>query len=591
MPLPLIMQNAVEPMQVDVEAVDNENHEEDTYVVENPTMDLEVYANSYTGLAKSYRLMYIADHCPTLRLEALKMAISYVMTTYNVSLYQLLHKNAGGAAAGGAGAAGAGAGAPSQDVPTFDTMWAETKSKKAALKLEKLDNDLKNYRSNSIKESIRRGHDDLGDHYLNCGDLSNALKCYSRARDYCTSGKHVVNMCLNVIKVSIYLQNWSHVLSYVSKAESTPDFAEGNSKDANQAVLTRLKCAAGLAELATKKYKSAAKHFIHANFDHCDFPEMISSSNVAMYGGLCALATFDRQELQKNVISSSSFKLFLELEPQLRDIIFKFYESKYASCLRLLDEIRDNLLLDMYIAPHINALYTQIRNRALIQYFSPYLSADLRKMATAFNRTVAALENEVMQLILDGQIQARIDSHNKILYAKDADQRSSTFEKAINVGKEYQRRTRMLILRAAMLKVQIHVKIRNRALIQYFSPYLSADLRKMATAFNRTVAALENEVMQLILDGQIQARIDSHNKILYAKDADQRSSTFEKAINVGKEYQRRTRMLILRAAMLKVQIHVKNQPRDSGNHTAEICVASGSSNTTTNAVSGGGLRN
>lgn len=49
---------------------------------------------------------------------------------------------------------------------------------------------------------FRRGHDDLGDHYLDCGDLSNALKCYSRARDYCTSAKHVINMCLNVIKVS-----------------------------------------------------------------------------------------------------------------------------------------------------------------------------------------------------------------------------------------------------------------------------------------------------------------------------------------------------------------------------------------------------
>jgi len=47
----------------------------------------------------------------------------------------------------------------------------------------------------------RRGHDDLGDHYLDCGDLANALKCYSRARDYCTTARHLVNMCLNVIKV------------------------------------------------------------------------------------------------------------------------------------------------------------------------------------------------------------------------------------------------------------------------------------------------------------------------------------------------------------------------------------------------------
>lgn len=452
------LQNAVEPMQVDAPPEDNDNNEEESYIVENPSLDLEVYASSYTGLAKLYRLMYIIDHCPSLRLEALKMAISYVMTTYNVNLYQVLHQKLAEISSF-SNVPDVAAQTSSQDIPLIDSVWIETRSKKAALKLEKLDNDLKNYKSNSIKESIRRGHDDLGDHYLDCGDLSNALKCYSRARDYCTSGKHVVNMCLNVIKVSVYLQNWSHVLSYVSKAEGTPDINESQNKESNLFIFTKLTCAAGLAELATRKYKPAAKHFLQANLDHCDFPELLSPNNIAMYGGLCALATFDRHELQKHVIFSSSFKLFLELEPQLRDIMFKFYESKYASCLKLLDEIKDNLLLDMYIAPHVNVLYTQIRNRALIQYFSPYLSADMRKMATAFNRTVPALEDELMQLILDGQIQARIDSHNKILYAKDVDQRSTTFEKSLIMGKKYQRRTRMLILRAAVLKNKIHVKV------------------------------------------------------------------------------------------------------------------------------------
>ena len=129
------------------------------------------------------------------------------------------------------------------------------------MKLEKLDNDLKNYKSNSIKESIRRGHDDLGDHFLDSGDLANALKCYSRARDYCTSGRHVVSMCVNVIKVSVYLQvsyskkqplhwvrlfffifilnekNWSHVMSYVNKALATPDLTEGNIKNVDYTTL------------------------------------------------------------------------------------------------------------------------------------------------------------------------------------------------------------------------------------------------------------------------------------------------------------------------------------------------------------------
>ncbi|XP_016839355.1 COP9 signalosome complex subunit 1 [Nasonia vitripennis] len=458
-------QNAVEPMQVDAPAEDNDNSEEEPYIVENPTLDLESYANQYTGRAKLFRLIYIADHCPSLRIEALKMAITYVMTTFNVSLYLILLKKAAQALST-PGLPDVAAQSTTQEIFTIDQMWVDTRSKKAAMKLEKFDTDLKNYKSNSIKESIRRGHDDLGDHYLDCGDLGNALKCYSRARDYCTSGKHVINMCWNVLKVSIYLQNWTHVISYVTKAQNTPDFPDVHGKDNSQGIVTKLKVAAGLAELATKKYKSAAKLFLQASLDHCDFPEILSPGNVALYGGLCALATFDRHELQKQVIFSSSFKLFLELEPQLRDIIFKFYESKYASCLKLLDEIKDNVLLDMYIAPHVNTLYLQIRNRALIQYFSPYLSADMRRMATAFNRTVAALEDELMQLILDGQIQARIDSHNKILYAKDVDQRSTTFEKSISLGKEYRRRTRLLILRAAILKNQIQVKSPQRETTQ-----------------------------------------------------------------------------------------------------------------------------
>lgn len=87
--------------------------------------------------------------------------------------------------------------------PVFNSSWVESTSQKSAIKLEKLDADLKNYKSNSIKESIRRGHNEIGDHYVNCGDLIEATKSYSKARDYCTSSSHIISMCLNIIKVCI----------------------------------------------------------------------------------------------------------------------------------------------------------------------------------------------------------------------------------------------------------------------------------------------------------------------------------------------------------------------------------------------------
>ena len=63
----------------------------------------------------------------------------------------------------------------------------------------------------------------------------------------------------------------------------------------------------------------------------------------------------------------SSFKLFLELEPLLRDVIVQFHQSKYTSCLSTLETLRNSFMLDQYLANHISDLYTQIRNKALIQ--------------------------------------------------------------------------------------------------------------------------------------------------------------------------------------------------------------------------------
>ena len=62
------------------------------YNVSNPCFDLEAHAQGYEGLARLYRLRFIAHHCPVLRIEALKLAISYVMNTHNTALFSELHR-------------------------------------------------------------------------------------------------------------------------------------------------------------------------------------------------------------------------------------------------------------------------------------------------------------------------------------------------------------------------------------------------------------------------------------------------------------------------------------------------------------------
>ena len=48
-----------------------------------------------------------------------------------------------------------------------------------------------------------------------------------------------------------------------------------------------------------------------------------------------------------------------------------------------------NLLrLDLHLGEHAEALYGQIRQRAVMQYVAPFISVDLNTMARAFNSSV-----------------------------------------------------------------------------------------------------------------------------------------------------------------------------------------------------------
>lgn len=60
---------------------------------------------------------------------------------------------------------------------------------------------------------------------------------------------------------------------------------------------------AGLAELASRNYYEVAQNFLQINLDFWDSNNVLTPNNVTIYGGICALASFNRAELQ-SVISN-----------------------------------------------------------------------------------------------------------------------------------------------------------------------------------------------------------------------------------------------------------------------------------------------
>jgi len=427
-------------MQVDDLVLDLDAEQNINFTIENCELDLESLASSYKGFTKVQRLLFIAKHAPSIAVDAYKLAISAIQETQNIRLYKEVYTKYKTAAIDNGGL-------PFEE----DLVWMERSSSQTEKLHEKYQNDLKTYKNMNIKENIRRAYGVLASHYTNVGQFNDALKMYSRIRDYCSSSMNVAHMCANAVQVSVYLKEWPYVLQFCQKAENCGYFNVNDPK--THTLHNKIRCAKGVANMCSGNYQVAADNFLQCTFDNCDFPELMTVSNVAVYASLCALATFDRQQIKTKLIQSSTFKLMLELEPRIRDVVVSFYKCQYSSCLSMLSYLRNELKLDLYLSFHIDKLLQKIRLKALVQYTIPYKTVDMRKMAEQFKcKSVSHLENELVPLILAGEINARIDSHKQVLRVRETCMKNDTYEKCLQVAKEHIHRAKALSQRNAVMQ-------------------------------------------------------------------------------------------------------------------------------------------
>lgn len=206
---------------------------------------------------------------------------------------------------------------------------------------EALENELKAQKANMSKENIRLATMRLGDFYLKAGDMNAALRYYVRTRDYCSNPQHIIDMCLNVIHVHVEQNNFAQISSYIARAEATPNVPN------REELRSKLECCRALCALADRDdYLSAANALMNVGPELGNtFNHILSANDIAVYGGLCALASFDREQLRSKVIQNSTFKTYLELEPQIQEMIEAFYASKYTTCLQLLDAFKVKIMV------------------------------------------------------------------------------------------------------------------------------------------------------------------------------------------------------------------------------------------------------
>ncbi|KAJ5240877.1 uncharacterized protein N7469_002468 [Penicillium citrinum] len=417
-----------------------------------PKFDLESYIANYSGRTRFNRLYLIGNTSTLLAVDALKLAISEAKAGRDVGQYEKAVRALAEVA-------------PGEKEASLDSAWVQEVQRSVRAQSDRLEHELRGYKNNLIKESIRMGNEDLGNHYYETGDLLAASKAYSRMRDYCTTPNHIASMLFKMVNVSAERGDWMGVQSNVHRLRNSQSKPEDLLK--NQ---PKILAALGLAQMHARSFRDAATSFLAVDPSLSDtFNEMITPNDIAVYGGLCALASMDRNELQKLVLDSPTFRQFLELEPHIRRAIAFFCNSKYRPCLDILDNYRTDYLLDLNLQRHVPALYTKIRTKSIQQYMVPFSRVTLDSMAAIFAPDVVGGEarptglnspfvQELISLIKEGVLDTRIDLERGLLVSSQADPRSEVQANTLDSLSAFNKEAHTRIIRAAVLHAGLEVQ-------------------------------------------------------------------------------------------------------------------------------------
>ncbi|KAL5336743.1 CSN complex subunit 1 [Aspergillus crustosus] len=410
---------------------------------------------NYTGRTRFNRLFLIGTCSSYLAVEALKAAIAEAKSGKDVSRY--LHAVQALADV-----------APHEAEATVDREWSDRLTKVVRSETDRLEHELRGYKNNLIKESIRMGNEDLGQHYHQAGDLTSAFKAYSRMRDFCTTSSHIASMLFKIISVAIERGDWLSVQSNVHRLRG-----QGAKQEEHTKHQPKMAAAMGLSQLHSGSYLDAANSFLTTDPSLGDsYNEVLSPNDVAVYGGLCALASMNRNDLQRRVLENSSFRNFLELEPHIRRAISFFCNSKFRPCLETLEAYRADYLLDIHLQRHVQTLYNRIRTKSIQQYLVPFNRVSLDSMGKIFvlgntpNQATGTEPNpdfvqELISLIQDGTLDARIDLEKLVLVSSQGDKRLEVQEAALDSLDNYIREAHLRLLRANIIRAGLEVRPLN----------------------------------------------------------------------------------------------------------------------------------
>mmetsp|Transcript_5445 Transcript_5445/g.7572 ORF Transcript_5445/g.7572 Transcript_5445/m.7572 type:complete len:455 (-) Transcript_5445:40-1404(-) len=407
--------------------------------IEHKNFDLKKYISNYAGHTKVKRLVYIGCKCPSVRLAAFRMAIAELKTGRDIETYTQTVSQARELLGNSLG-----------EKWGYDKAWVEAKRCEYYEKENLLDSRVSMHkREEDSPQEIQAALRELISFLQSSGNFRDAQTKIRECQDYCRTTEDKMHCRLAEIENSIQQDLTDSRVTMPVKLPTKWGLNLTQKYGTKRTVQAKIHAANALHHLHHGMFENAAHVFKLISFD-INSPTIISKIDVAIYGTLCAMASFKRAQLQTNLLKSGEFKKFMSLVPGLVEMVQNFVQCKFKKAFAHLENMKPDILLDYYMARHQETIYQKIHELAVIQYFVPFSHAKISRMAEEFGVSQIDMENRLVKLIERGSVQARIDNVNKVVIARDTDVRCQTYKKVLEIGDAHIRDLKGLLMRMSL---------------------------------------------------------------------------------------------------------------------------------------------
>lgn len=215
---------------------------------------------------------------------------------------------------------------------------------------------------------------------------------------------------------------------------------------APESAVVALRAVQAVVELHRKDWARAAGALLELPADvstlRGSLGDLVRVEDLGMYAGLCALASFSRQNLHVLANKDPVFAAFTAASGPnafASRAVDAFLRLGFAEASTIINDSRWTLRRDMHLGPVLDDLLSHIADRARVDYLRAHARASLPQMAAVFGVDTPTLIHDLIRLVSSKSLNLQIDTEAAVAWLALPDSATDTVSRARHLADSFER--------------------------------------------------------------------------------------------------------------------------------------------------------